>query len=165
MAKVFIGIGSNMGDRAAQIALARRELAALPQTSLAAISPVYETAPVGPLPQGPYLNAAARLETLLDPHTLLVALRAIEAGAGRQPLDRRQKWGPRELDLDILLYDNRVIAGEGLVVPHPLMQERWFVLRPLADLDPQVIHPLLKVTVGELLRDLELKQGPPAPPK
>jgi 2-amino-4-hydroxy-6-hydroxymethyldihydropteridine diphosphokinase len=163
MAKVFVGIGSNLGDRAAHIALARAELAILPRTKLVAVSPVYETAPLGSVPQGPYLNAAARLDTDLDPYDLLDALHAIEAKAGREPPQRRRKWGPRVLDLDILLYDNRVISSDELVVPHPLLHERWFVLRPLADLAPQVVHPLLEMTIGDLLLYLEQKDPAQAP--
>jgi 2-amino-4-hydroxy-6-hydroxymethyldihydropteridine diphosphokinase len=163
MAKVFVGIGSNLGDRVAHIALARAELAALPRTKLVAVSPVYETAPLGSIPQGPYLNAAARLDTALDPYDLLDALHAIETKAGREPRSRRRKWGPRVLDLDILLYDNRVISSDELVVPHPLLHERWFVLRPLADLDPQLVHPLLEMTMGDLLLYLEQQDPAQAP--
>ena len=160
MAKVFVGIGSNLGDRAAHLTLARDELAALPRTKLVAFSPIYETAPVGSVPQGPYLNAAARLDTELDPYDLLDALHAIEAKAGREPPQRRRKWGPRVLDLDILLYDHRVISSDELVVPHPLLHERWFALRPLADLDPKLVHPVLEMTIGDLL--LYLEQNDPA---
>jgi 2-amino-4-hydroxy-6-hydroxymethyldihydropteridine diphosphokinase len=160
MAKAFVGIGSNLGDRGAHLALARAELGALPRTSLAAFSPVYETAPLGPVGQGPFLNAAARLETELDPYDLLDALRAIETKAGREPVGRRPKWGPRVLDLDILLYDNRVVSSDELVIPHPLMHERWFVLRPLADLEPRLVHPLLEMTIGDLL--LYVEQSDPA---
>ena len=160
MAKAFIGIGSNLGDRQAHLAMARAELAALPRTTLAAFSPVYETAPLGPVGQGAFLNAAARLETELDPYDLLDALQAIEAKAGREPPEKRRKWGPRVLDLDILLYDNRVVSGDDLVIPHPMMHERWFVLRPLADLAPRLVHPVLEMTIGDLL--LYVEQNDPA---
>ena len=155
MTRVFIGIGSNVGDRRGHIELARRELAKLERTELRGFSPVYETEPVGPVAQGAYLNAAAELETRLDPFELLDGLAAIERQAGRLPQDKRVKWGPRTLDLDILLYGDRVISGDELVVPHPMMHERWFVLKPLTDLDPGAVHPLLEMTVGDLLKYVE----------
>lgn len=163
MARVFIGIGTNLGDRAANIELARRSLASLPRTRLVAFSPVYETAPVGPVEQGTFLNAAAELDTQLDPYDLLDALARIEGFAGRTPRAQRLKWGPRTLDLDILLFENRVISSDELIVPHPMMHERWFVLKPLADLAPGAVHPLLEMTIGDLLRDVEEKSRPSSP--
>jgi 2-amino-4-hydroxy-6-hydroxymethyldihydropteridine diphosphokinase len=158
MARVFIGIGTNVGDRAANMELARVALADLPRTRLAGFSKVYETEPVGPVAQGEFFNAAAELDTQLDPYDLLDALARIEGYAGRTPRAQRVKWGPRTLDLDILLYENRVISSDELIVPHPLMHERWFVLKPLADLAPQAVHPVLEMTVADLLRDVEEKQ-------
>ena len=152
MARVFIGIGSNLGDRAAHLEHARQALAAMPQTHRVVFSPVYDTKPIGPIPQGRYLNAVALLETELDPYDLLDALNAIECETGRGPSLQRTKWGPRTLDLDILLYDQRVISSDELVVPHPMMHERWFVLKPLVDLDPDAVHPVLEMTVSELLK-------------
>jgi len=158
MTRVFIGIGSNVGDRRGYIELARRELVALPRTALVKFSSIIETAPVGPVEQGAYLNAAAELDTQLDPFDLLDGLAAIEAKAGREPRKTRVKWGPRTLDLDILLFSDRVISHDELVVPHPMLHERWFVLRPLAELDAGVVHPVLEMTVGELLKDVEAKE-------
>jgi len=155
MERVFIGIGANLGNRAANIEAARDALAALDDTELAAMSPVYETDPVGPVPQEKYLNAAAELRTELDPYDLLDALCAIEQQAGRSPESQRVKWGPRQLDLDILLFGSRVISSDELVVPHPMMHERWFVLKPLCDIAAGVVHPLLEMTVGDLLANLE----------
>ncbi len=151
MTRVFVGIGSNLGDRAAYMAFARRSLSRLALTRLAAFSGVYETDPVGAVQQGRFLNAVAQLETSLDPYQLLDVLKRTEYLAGREPLTRRKRWGPRTLDLDLLLYGGRVIDSDQLVVPHPLMHKRWFVLRPLADLDPLAMHPRLKVTVQQLL--------------
>ena len=161
MPRVFIGIGSNEGDRQGFIDLARQELGRIDRTRLVAFSDTYETEPAGPIPQGPYLNAAAELDTALDPFDLLDVLTSIELLAGRPAPVQRVKWGPRTLDLDILLYGQRVISGDDLVVPHPMMHERWFVLKPLADIDPQAVHPVLEMTVGELLKYVE-KDAPAA---
>ncbi|MCX5661594.1 MAG: 2-amino-4-hydroxy-6-hydroxymethyldihydropteridine diphosphokinase [Planctomycetota bacterium] len=155
MARAMIGIGANVGDRWANLDLARRLLGAIPQSRLVKFSQVYETAPVGPVKQGDYLNAAAELETGLEPTALLAELAKIEAESGREPRGVRQHWGPRTLDLDILLYDQRVVREESLAVPHPRLHERWFVLRPLADLDPGMKHPVLAKSVGELLAEVE----------
>lgn len=155
MARAFIGIGSNLGDRSAYVASARQSLAELPETLLTGFSSVYDTAPISHIEQDDFLNAVAELDTQLEPLALLDALAAIEGSAGRPGSARRVKWGPRTLDLDILLYDDRVISEDALVVPHPLMHERWFVLKPLAELAPQVVHPILQMTVGELLKYVE----------
>ncbi len=155
MTRVFVGIGSNVGDRQAHIERARQGLAGLAQTQVVRISDVYETEPVGPVPQGPFLNAVAEVTTGLDPFDLLDGLASIEQEAGRTPVERRQKWGPRTLDLDILLFGDRVLSSDELVVPHPMMHERWFVLKPLCDLDAGVVHPVLEMTVGELLAHVE----------
>ena len=155
MTKVFIGIGSNLGDRTAYIKRACDGMAALERTELVAVSSVYETDPVGPLEQGKYLNAVAQLDTGLEPYDLLDGLVLIEEQAGRELPFQRTKWGPRTLDLDILLFGDRVISGDELVVPHPMMHERWFVLKPLAELDPTAVHPLLEMTVDEILTYVE----------
>ncbi len=151
MARAYIAIGSNLGDRGGFIELARRELACLPDSNLTAFSRVYETEPIGPPGQGKYLNAAAALETRLSPSDLLGRLRRIEQLAGRQ---RRNRWAARTLDLDLLLYDDRVIQTEELTVPHPQMHERLFVLEPLNEIAPQACHPKLRKTVRELLDGL-----------
>lgn len=158
MARVFIGIGSNVGDRHAHLALTRRALGALPDTRVVGFSEAYETEPVGPVEQGKFLNAAAEIETSLSPQQLLTQLHAIEQQAGRPPEQHRVKWGPRPLDLDILWYDGQVIRTGSLEVPHPRMHERWFVLKPLADLDPNLLHPQLGKTVGQLLEAVEAQQ-------
>ncbi|MBI1338549.1 MAG: 2-amino-4-hydroxy-6-hydroxymethyldihydropteridine diphosphokinase [Phycisphaera sp.] len=155
MAKAYLGLGSNLGDRRAHLDLAEAALSELPDSSLLAFSSIYETEPVGPQSQGKYLNAAAVIETALSPRLLLKYLRDIEGRCGREDLKTRIKWGPRTLDIDILLYDNRVVSDDDLVIPHPLMHDRLFVLKPLAEIASRAVHPILEMTVGDLLRELE----------
>jgi 2-amino-4-hydroxy-6-hydroxymethyldihydropteridine diphosphokinase len=144
----YVSLGTNLGDRAANLALALRGLVSLDATRVDALSPVYETDPVGPPPQGPYLNAVARLRTGLTPRSLLEALLAIERAAGRQRSGDRNS--ARTLDLDLLVYGDRVIDEPGLAVPHARLAERPFVLEPLADLAPALVHPLLHETFAAL---------------
>lgn len=129
----FLGLGSNLGDRAGTIRRALREIGRLPGTRLDAVSSLYETLPVGP-PQPPYVNAVARVTTRLDPRELLAACLDVEARFGRV---RAERWGPRTLDIDLLLFGEREIDEPGLAVPHPRMTGRAFVLVPLAELDPE----------------------------
>lgn len=147
MIDAYVSIGTNLGDRDAHLALALRRLAALPDTELVAASPVYETDPVGPPPQGPYLNAAVHLRTRLSPRALLDALLAIEQEAGRV---RGVRDAARTLDLDLLLYGDQVLDEPGLVVPHPRLAERPFVLEPLAALAPDRVHPTRGETIATL---------------
>ena len=135
----------------AAVATLRRE----PGVESVALSPVYETEPVGPAGQGRYLNAAAVVETVLSPRGLLEAMLRIESELGRVPRENRQHWGPRPIDLDLLLYGDAVLEEPGLCVPHLRMHERWFVMRPLADLVPAVQHPTLEITLAELAERLE----------
>ncbi len=139
MAEVFVALGTNLGDRAANLARARAALAAGPLQSLAASS-VYETEPWGPVPQGPYLNQAVRGTTALAPRALLAALAKIETELGR---NRKQemRFGPRVIDLDILLYDDLELMEPDLEIPHPRLLERAFVLVPLAEIAAdRVVH-------------------------
>lgn len=147
MIDAYVAIGTNLGDRDAHLALALRRLAALPDTELVAVSPVYETDPVGPPPQGPYLNAAVHLRTRLAPRALLDALLAIEQEAGRV---RGVRDAPRTLDLDLLLYGDQVLDEPGLVVPHPRLAERPFVLEPLTAIAPTLVHPTRGETIATL---------------
>ena len=130
--RVFVALGSNVGDRAAHLAHARERLAALPGTRLAAASRVEETAPLGAVPQGPYLNQMVELETTLTPRALMAACRAIELERGRE---RRERWGPRTLDLDIVRFGARVVDEPGLTIPHPELPRRDFWLREIAELE------------------------------
>jgi 2-amino-4-hydroxy-6-hydroxymethyldihydropteridine diphosphokinase len=149
--KAYVGLGSNLGDRAAYLLLGLSALSRLPKTHLLRLSPVYETDPVGP-PQPPYLNMVAELETELSPKGLLAEMLRIEKALGRE---RRERWGPRTLDLDLLLYGDLVLEEEGLSVPHPRLHERAFVLVPLLDLLPEGRHPLLGQSFAELLASLD----------
>ncbi len=149
----YIALGSNVGDRRAAIESALRALGGTPGVQVTATSTIIETAPEGPLGQPAYLNAAAALATTLAPRELLERLLAIEVQQGR---DRaaEQRWGPRRLDLDLLLYDDRIIDEPDLTVPHPRLHERAFVLTPLADIAETTIHPLYKVSIKCLCRRL-----------
>ncbi|UHD18336.1 2-amino-4-hydroxy-6-hydroxymethyldihydropteridine diphosphokinase [Thiocapsa bogorovii] len=131
---VWIGLGSNLQEPERQIESAIGELAALPETRLRAASRLYRTAPVGPLGQPDYINAAVRLETRLAPQALLAELHRIELAHGRRRDGTR--WGPRILDLDILVYGDLSLDEPGLTIPHPEMARRAFVLVPLADIAP-----------------------------
>jgi len=130
--RVYVALGSNMGDRAAHLAYARDRLASLPDSRVLKHSRIEETAPLGPVPQGPYLNQMVILETRLEPQVLLDHLHAIEAERGRE---RRVRWGPRTLDLDIVRYGDRVVRQPELTIPHPALPDRDFWLRELAELD------------------------------
>lgn len=132
----FVALGSNLGDRRAHLDAALAALAVLPGTRLEAVSPLYETAPVGPAGQQDYLNAVARLSTTLGPFALLDALLAIEQARGRV---RRERWGPRTLDLDLLLHGDTRLNDPRLTLPHPAMLGRAFVLVPLSDLAPDLV--------------------------
>jgi 2-amino-4-hydroxy-6-hydroxymethyldihydropteridine diphosphokinase len=131
--RAFVALGSNLGDRAAHLAQARARLAALPGTALVAVSPLEETAPLGPVPQGPYLNQMVLLETVLAPEELLARCLAIEAERGRT---RSVRWGPRTLDLDLVSYGDRVVATPTLTLPHPELPNRAFWRRAIAALAP-----------------------------
>ena len=152
MSRVFIGLGSNEGDRLAELSRAIEALAQTPGIRVAQLAPIYETEPIGGPPQSEFLNTVVELETELPPHELLAALKAIECRAGRRPSGER--WGPRVLDLDILLYDDRILNSEALTIPHLRMHQRWFVLEPLAQLAPELRHPVLRQTIAELLEQL-----------
>ena len=132
--RVYVALGSNMGDRAVHLASARNRLATLPGTRLVATSRVEETAPIGPVPQGAFLNQMVLLETTLEPRELLGHLHAIESERGRE----RQagvRWGPRTLDLDIVRYGDRSVREPDLTIPHPELPHRDFWLREMAELD------------------------------
>lgn len=129
--RVFVALGSNVGDRAGHLAAAREALGRLPATRLVAASAVEETAPLGGMAQPPYLNQMVLLDTELEPHALLAALQAIERARGRV---RTTRWGPRTLDLDIVAYGERQVRDPDLVIPHPELPRREFWQRELSEL-------------------------------
>ncbi len=150
--EALIALGSNLGDRAGHLLAAVGALSRPAQVRLAGLSPIYETAPVGSPGQGPYLNAVLAVKTTLAPQALLEELLAIERSHGRE---RRVRWGPRTLDLDLLDYGNTVLELPGLVLPHPRLHERAFVLVPLADVAPGWRHPTLRLNAAEMLAKLD----------
>lgn len=153
MARVFVGLGSNLGDREAVLDAAVAGLRRLPGTAVVAVSRLRDTAPVGYIDQPRFLNGVAELETRLAPRALLDALLALEVAHGRDRAAAPPQ-GPRTLDLDLLLYDDAVIEEPGLQVPHPRLHERAFVLEPLNDLDPRLEVPG-KGQVQALLAELD----------
>ena len=148
----YVAFGSNMGDRERYIQGAIEALKAHPQIRVRKISDVMETQPYGVVEQADFLNGALEVETLLNPEELLDALHDIEDAADRK---RTMRWGPRTLDLDILFYDKLVYESDVLVIPHPDMKNRDFVLKPLNMIAPNFRHPVLGKTVSQMLRELE----------
>ncbi len=139
LARAYIGIGSNLAAPIAQVRAAIEALGQLNQSQLIKASPLYRNPPMGPADQPDYVNAVAALDTTLEPLALLSALQALEADAGRQR--NGQRWGPRPLDLDILLYADITMTSAQLTLPHPGLPSRAFVLYPLADIHPELDVP------------------------
>ena len=152
MATYLIGLGSNLGDRRRALDQAVERLTRQPHVRLTARSRWYETAPVGGPPgQGPFLNGVAVLETSLEPEALFAVLGGIEADLGRR---RAERWGPRPLDLDLLLYGELVLESPSLTIPHPRMAWRRFVLEPAAEVAADMVHPTTGWTIARLLDHL-----------
>jgi len=138
LSRAYVGLGSNLQAPAEQVRAGLKELGALPDTRLGPVSALYRSPPMGPPDQPDYINAVAALDTTLAPLNLLEHLQAIEAAHGRV---RGRHWGPRTLDLDLLLYGDLELREDRLTVPHPGMHERAFVLYPLAEIAPQLRIP------------------------
>lgn len=172
----YLGVGSNLGNREVMIETAKRLLSADPKIRLLRSAPIYETDPVGGPVQGPYLNTVWELETDLNAQGLMALLLETEEKLGRKRFARqttrrgpstkrcsdgsrhalwRKKNGPRVIDLDLLFFGDEVIDEPGLEVPHPRLQDRWFVLKPLWDLRSDLVHPVLKKSVCELLTEVD----------
>lgn len=147
----YIGIGSNLGDKISNCRCAIEQMSQLPGSQVSACSSLFKTEPEGVTEQDWYINCVSQLTTVLSPFQLIKALLSIEHAMGRR---RRRRWEARIIDLDILLFGQEVIRSRDLVIPHPLLHERRFVLEPLAQLAPEFIHPVLKVTIRHLLNGL-----------
>ena len=155
--RVAIAFGSNIGERAAHLAFGRGELAARGAVAWSALSAVYETEPVGPVAgQGAFLNQVGVGETELAPGALLEVCLAVERARGRT---REVRWGPRTLDIDILLYGDAAIDEPRLIIPHPEMTRRAFVMVPLAEIAPEWVIPGDGRTAGEIARTIETREG------
>ncbi len=148
---VYIGLGSNLGDRFLHLQQAVDQLNRHPEMKVTRLSPIYETTPVGFIEQPDFLNMVVALHTSLSPEALLNELQRIEA---EQQRERKIRWGPRTLDLDILLYKNQIIHQEDLIIPHPRMCERPFVLIPLRDIAGNLLIPGKNQRIDELLSPL-----------
>ena len=165
--RAYLGLGSNEGDRAANLQRAVDGLATR-AGRIVAISPVYETEPVGGPPQPDYLNAVVAVETTLSPRELLGVGKALEAEAGRPPASPERRWGPRPLDVDVLMVGEERVNEPDLVVPHPRIHQRAFVLAPLADVAPELVVASSAGWQGVRRHPLQLRlsteKGPVKPP-
>ncbi|TES93817.1 MAG: 2-amino-4-hydroxy-6-hydroxymethyldihydropteridine diphosphokinase [Candidatus Cloacimonadota bacterium] len=148
---VYIGFGSNLLARRKNIEKALKFMNNAERIDVISVSPLYESEPYGYKEQSQFINGVAKITTSLSPFSLLIELKKIEREMGRRKVVR---WGPRIIDLDILFYDNIIFNAQELVIPHPELHKRWFVLQPLNDIEPDLKHPVLKKNIHQLLQDL-----------
>jgi 2-amino-4-hydroxy-6-hydroxymethyldihydropteridine diphosphokinase len=151
---LFLALGTNLGNREDNLREALQKLP--PEVEVSAVSRLYETAPAYVLDQPTFLNMAVKGQTVLSPTELLAYLKQLETEIGRKKTIR---YGPRKIDLDIIFYDDLILSTPDLVIPHPRLAERGFVLRPLADIAANFVHPILKQTVADLVADLPAEDG------
>lgn len=151
---VYIGLGSNRGERRKNIEKSLEFLDKTERIDVISVSPFYDTEPYGYKEQPRFLNGVAKMLTSLKPASLFKKMKKIEKEMGRR---KGRRWGPRIIDLDILFYNNIVFNDEELIIPHPELHNRWFVLKPMVDIDPNFEHPVLKKTVNQLLEELNGK--------
>jgi len=151
MTKAFIGLGSNLGDRVVNIRKAIELLGGFKDVEVLRRASLYETEPVGIEDQPPFINTVVEIEVQLEPYELLKLCKRIEAQLGRR---HEERWGPREIDLDILFFGDVIFNFDDLKLPHPMLHKRRFVLVPLCELDGSLVHPILKKAVKELLAQL-----------
>lgn len=149
--RIFVSLGANLDEPAVQLKEAVRRLKKVPGLHFHGISSFYLTEPLGPVEQPQFVNAVAEWRTRLSPMEILASILQVEEEMGRK---RTIRWGPRRIDIDLLLYAGRTIESPGLRVPHPSMHERRFVLEPLAELAPEIIHPSSGKTAAQLLSEL-----------
>src|SRR5712664_364343 len=159
--RAFIGLGSNLGDRAANYREATQRIAEIPETRVVRQSSIYETEPVGDL-KGAFLNGVIEIETEIPAEVLMRRMLALERIMGRKRVKGRKqtrgKYRPRIIDLDLLFFNKETIDTRVLKVPHPRLHERRFVLAPMSELAPALIHPKLNVSISDLLADLKAPQ-------
>ncbi|MCF6147782.1 MAG: 2-amino-4-hydroxy-6-hydroxymethyldihydropteridine diphosphokinase [Candidatus Kuenenia sp.] len=152
MEMVYIALGSNLGDREENLKNAYDHIIGSEKIQPGKFSRFYETVPVGGPPQPMFLNAVLEMQTSMEPHQLLEELQRIELLMGRI---RGEKWGPRIIDLDILLFGDRIVEDDTLKIPHPFMHERMFVLEPLVEIAPHMVHPVLKKKILQMYQELK----------
>ena len=149
MANAYLGLGTNLGNRRKLLLITIKHLSEKAGV-ISAVSDFYETAPWGYLSPHPYLNAVVQLDTSLYPHELLTVTQQIESELGRTTKSKDRQYADRTIDIDILMYDEQILQTPDLVLPHPLLHQRLFVLQPLAEIAPHLLHPALNKTIAEL---------------